>query len=177
MRGLPAHELTDSTLWWQGPSWLPHKGQLPNNELTHPTEIRILNLETPPINIIKWERFSSYNKCLRVVAWICRYKDNLKKRVRGLAINTDPNLNVSTIRMAERIIINHQSKGAYAGGRVATPTLRRQAGGSLRPSLHAGPLPIPSISSHDLPTCSSHELRGRPLGLLHSGLSLTETTR
>ena len=70
-----------------------------------------------------------------------------------------------------------QSKEAYAGGRTATPTLRRQAGGSLRASLHAGPLPIPSISSHDLPTCSSHELRGRPLGLLHSGLSLTETTR
>ena len=104
-RGLSSHELAASTLWWEGPPWLPHREQWPVNELKPPTEINILNLQTPLINIINWERFSSYNKCLRAIAWIYRYKNNLKRKVEGLAINTDPNLNVSTIRTAEEIII------------------------------------------------------------------------
>ncbi len=49
-------------------------------------------------------------------------------------------------------------------------------GRSVRASPHATILPIPSNSRHDRSTFPSHELRGRPLGLLHPGLSLTEST-
>ncbi len=67
--------------------------------------------------------------------------------------------------------------GAYTGGRAASPTLRRQTRGFLWASLHAGPLPILNNSWQDSSTCSSHESCGRPLGLLHTGLSRTATAR
>ncbi len=71
----------------------------------------------------------------------------------------------------------NQSKGAYTRGRVASPTLRRQTRGFLRASLHAGSLPILSNVWQNSSTCSSHEICGRPLGRLHTGLSRTDTTR
>ncbi len=73
--------------------------------------------------------------------------------------------------------INHQSSGAYAGWCVASPTLLRYPLGSLRASLHEGPLSIPSTSQQDSSTFPSHELCGRPIGLLHPGLSLSKTAR
>ena len=71
----------------------------------------------------------------------------------------------------------NQSWGVYAGGRVASPTLRRHSWRSRLASPHAGSLPIPSNSQQEASTCRSHEFCGRPLGLLQVGLSLTETTR
>ena len=62
--------------------------------------------------------------------------------------------------------------GAYAGGRVASPTLLRHSRGLVRASLHAGPLLIPSSSRQEASTCPIHELRGRPLSRRHTGLSL-----
>ena len=72
--------------------------------------------------------------------------------------------------------INH-SWGAYAGGRVASPTLRRHSWRSRLESPHAGSLPIPSNSQQEASTCRSQEFCGRPLGLLQVGLSLAEATR
>ncbi len=45
-----------------------------------------------------------------------------------------------------------------------------------RANSHAAALSITSRSRNDLSIFPSHELRGRPLRLLHSGLSLTERT-
>ncbi len=70
----------------------------------------------------------------------------------------------------------NQSKGAYDGGHVASPTLWRQTQGFLRASLHAGPLPILRMSWQYSSTCSSRERCGRPLGGLHTVLSRTNTT-
>ncbi|MPC76954.1 hypothetical protein E2C01_071391 [Portunus trituberculatus] len=52
-------------------------------------------------------------------------------------------------------------------GRVASPTLWR----------HSRQSPVPSNSQQEALTCRSHEFCGRPIGHLHAGLSLLETTR
>ena len=83
---------------------------------------------------------------------------------------------VYAISSTKMVSIN-QSWGAYAGGRVASPTLRRHSWRSRLASLHTGPLPIPSSSQQEASTCRSQEFCGCPLGLLQVGLSLTETTR
>ena len=70
----------------------------------------------------------------------------------------------------------NQSWWAYAGGRVASPTLRRHPWRSRLASLHADSLPILSDSQQEAPTSRGQEFCGRPLGLLQVGLSLTETT-
>ena len=57
----------------------------------------------------------------------------------------------------EQKSINHQSWGAYARGRVASPTLRRHSWRSGLASLHAGSLPIPINSQQEALTCRSQE--------------------
>ena len=59
-----------------------------------------------------------------------------------------------------RLSIN-QSWGAYAGGRVASPTPRRHSRRSRIASLHAGSLPIRSDSQQEASTCCSHEFCAR----------------
>lgn len=101
-RGINAAELDKNALWWQGPPWVPHQHKWPKLKLTPPMEVSTLtNTVTPPTKIIEWEKYSSYDKCLRIVAWICRYKSNLYKRIKGLAINTDSVLNAREIKTAE----------------------------------------------------------------------------
>ena len=63
----------------------------------------------------------------------------------------------------------NQSWGAYARGRIASPTLRRHSWRSRLARLHAGSLPIPSNSRQEASTCHSQEFCGRPLGLLQVG--------
>ena len=67
-------------------------------------------------------------------------------------------------------IINHQSLGACAKGRVASPT----PAPAITP---CKPFPMPSNSQQEASTCPTHEFCGRPLGLLHPVLSLSKTTQ
>lgn len=78
--------------------------------------------------------------------------------------------------LLQRPIIK-QSKRAHAGGCVAPLIFLCQSRKLLWVSLHAESLLIPIIVLQVLPICSSREIYGRPTSLLHSGLSVTETTR
>lgn len=63
---------------------------------------------------------------------------------------------------------------AYARGRAASLSPRCHSRGLTRKH-HAGPVPITSISLQSPSICSNHELCGRPLARLRTGLTLAET--
>ena len=79
------------------------------------------------------------------------------------------------VDISDILAINH-SWGAYARGRITSPTLWCHSWQSLLPSLYAGYLPVPSNTQQEASTCHSHDFCECPLSLLHAGLSLLETT-
>nr|XP_041631713.1 uncharacterized protein LOC121502377 [Drosophila kikkawai]XP_041633461.1 uncharacterized protein LOC121503259 [Drosophila kikkawai] len=84
-RGVSPQELKDSTLWWHGPAWLPLKQeQWPSEPLVNPeTEmeqrpIKCHSATVPPaVDIL--ERFSTFDRALRVLAYVIRFAKNCKK--------------------------------------------------------------------------------------------------
>ncbi|XP_070141656.1 uncharacterized protein [Drosophila kikkawai] len=85
IRGVPPQELKDSTLWWHGPAWLPlMQVQWPSEPLVNPeTEmeqrpIKCHSATVPPaVDIL--ERFSTFDRALRVLAYVIRFAKNCKK--------------------------------------------------------------------------------------------------
>ena len=73
-RGLFPLELVSHGLWWKGPPWL--KSEWPNNSITSietPEEEKLVShvanvFDLSPV--VSFNRFSSYDKLLRVTAWI-----------------------------------------------------------------------------------------------------------
>ncbi|XP_070144165.1 uncharacterized protein [Drosophila kikkawai] len=84
-RGVSPQELKDSTLWWHGPAWLPLKQeQWPSEPLVNPkTEmeqrpIKYHSATVPPaVDIL--ERFSTFDRALRVLAYVIRFAKSCKK--------------------------------------------------------------------------------------------------
>ncbi len=91
-RGLPADKLVDSELWWCGPSFLRTSGvDLLSNEVVMPesedveAERRVTAVETILLNLdvpcmFQIERWSTWNKALRVIAWTLRFVDSVRKK-------------------------------------------------------------------------------------------------
>ncbi|XP_041631135.1 uncharacterized protein [Drosophila kikkawai] len=84
-RGVSPQELKDSTLWWHGPAWLPLKQeQWPSQPLLNPeTKMEQRPIEChsatvpPAVDIL--ERFSTFDRALRVLAYVIRFAKNCKK--------------------------------------------------------------------------------------------------
>ena len=84
-RGVPASQLHSSSLWWQGPSWLrctPEKWPKPHfvapSKLPEVRAVINFTSSTPPEPFDLWERYSSFNKLIRIVAWMKRFSNNAK---------------------------------------------------------------------------------------------------
>lgn len=102
-RGVNAQELSESSLWWHGPSWLIREHthwptnqrvsleSLPEQKNIAKTFLTQLNAEKTdtskssrlpsPNIIINFERFSSFTKLTRTVACVMRYINNIKMKV------------------------------------------------------------------------------------------------
>ena len=101
-RGLPASELTNSQLWWNGPPFLQDsEDRWPQEEITDTGEIamseimknppEVVHVLTSQLNpaslsvnlseIIKCEEFSTYNSFLRVTAYVLRFITNVKSKI------------------------------------------------------------------------------------------------
>ena len=91
-RGLSADKLVDSDLWWHGPSFLRKPGvvDLPSQEVVMPAsdeveaerkvaavEAILLSLDVPCM--FEMERWSTWNKAIRVVAWTLRFVNRARK--------------------------------------------------------------------------------------------------
>lgn len=112
-------ELSDSTsaLWWGGPSFL--KEQELSIEKLEPNEIETLPEEkvTTSVNIacndndvFDVEAHSSYKKLLRVCAWVNRFVNNLKLKIRKEQPNHEPILQPNELHDAEMILIKENQR-------------------------------------------------------------------
>jgi hypothetical protein len=121
-RGITNDALNKSSVWWNGPQWLPHKNKWPekikfasNQPGQNSTVEKVLvttNLPQPEV-FMEWGKYSSYDKCLRVLAWVLRFQTNIRARVDGLDVMTDPHLSVREIRAAETKLLRVTQRESF----------------------------------------------------------------
>ena len=87
--------MKDSELWWHGPDWLcQDKSCWPSNiDLGRPSEVDVERKKVVNFMLIREESYrvidqlidinknSSYDKLLRVTAYVCRFINNLKAKM------------------------------------------------------------------------------------------------
>ena len=90
-RGVSANLLKISSLWWEGPLWLKDKESWPveaNQEDSNQVgtevmcianDVHVLRVEEDADELMDWERFSSFRKFVRTMAWMLRYRYNIGK--------------------------------------------------------------------------------------------------
>ena len=108
-RGITAEQLKESSLWWHGPQWLPHHEKWPQDlkfstieDCSDQDQITVVtNISLQPKETLEWERYGSYDKCLRVLAWVLRFVYNLYAKITGSAITTNLQLSVKELRASE----------------------------------------------------------------------------
>ena len=112
-RGVTARELSTSSLWWNGPSWLsqdplPEKVIVSKRFVHQDMEAKV---KTPIVNVIvifseHIKRFSSLNRLIRVTAWCIRFFNNMKnkKKPQSMSVHPPPLL-CSEITNAHNVII------------------------------------------------------------------------
>jgi transposase InsO family protein len=121
-RGSTTENLLSSSLWFHGPSWLTAWTGHPDEEPTsHDLDFSAEELEELVLcNVVAvsgrneflndlLERFSSYDRLLRVLAVVLRFVQRLKKKVS----NSDYFTTVDEIRTAELIIFNLAQRDEY----------------------------------------------------------------
>lgn len=97
-RGISSKSLIQSAVWWHGPSFIKSEEQRLNNEANvdlnteaerETVQCNELSAEqgTPPI--INIERYGTFNKLLRVTAWMFRFIENTKRRRTKGALTAD----------------------------------------------------------------------------------------
>ncbi|XP_018396277.1 PREDICTED: uncharacterized protein LOC108774625 [Cyphomyrmex costatus] len=83
-RGTTVDQLKSSSLWWNGPTWLTQEDQWPKIKPNMPTdnlklsEENVLVAVTPRQDIL--QRYSSFNKLKRVIAYCLRFRDILSSQ-------------------------------------------------------------------------------------------------
>ena len=126
-RGMEVTELIQSTLWWSGPDWLqlpPH--QWPVTEIAHLSKLpqplpgfkaTTLTIRNPFCEELA-QRYSSYEKMVKIASWILRFFHNVKKLDKTNKV-TSAHLAVGELRQAETTLIKqvqefhfHQEKKA-----------------------------------------------------------------
>jgi len=90
------------------PSWLTTQAQWPkelvcNTIVDVPTDVLATPVLQQSPRLLTWERFGSYDKVLRTLAWVYRYINNLAAKTHNLALNTYHVLKAKkkTLRQAE----------------------------------------------------------------------------
>ena len=126
-REMNVEQFKQNTIWWHGPKWLlGTEREWPNSsisdtlpqecldEMKHPqrtekTAVLKTTVTAPSIrNFIDYDRFSDYQKLLRVAAYVLRFIRNCRNKVRG----NQEELSVDEINDAEIIIIR-EARGSF----------------------------------------------------------------
>lgn len=90
-RGITKHALLSSSLWWEGPAWLPYQDSWPNSverdeDVT--VDFTTLNVEStlslpvpvPHLAMLNWDWYGSYGKSWHVIAWLLRFVKILRDK-------------------------------------------------------------------------------------------------
>ena len=121
-RGVSLKFLKSSSLWWNGPTWLPHKDLWPDELVTYTgadIDYTDQGLDNKPMEIVtcktstslpveaalslNWNRFSSYAKYVHVCAWILRFVFNTRTEAR----NFSKTISVDEYKRAEIVLIRN----------------------------------------------------------------------
>ncbi|XP_064554390.1 uncharacterized protein LOC135439586 [Drosophila montana] len=112
-RGVSPRDLLGSTLWWHGPEWL----QLPQDQWPVPVTVLETEIEQravkcnvsqlPSYNLL--ERFSRFDKALRVIAYVCRFI----QRCRNPAIHFPAELRNEELTRVQFRLIEYTQRQAY----------------------------------------------------------------
>lgn len=115
-RGLFPSELLEHHLWWSGPEWLrsaptywPKQSNIPPNEISdEKNEICLHIAIAPRTSIIQIERFSSFDRLIRVTAWSMRFLHNCRMRKQNQlnTVNVSPVLTVDELNAAEIYLLS-----------------------------------------------------------------------
>ncbi|XP_066585603.1 uncharacterized protein [Prorops nasuta] len=191
-RGISAKQLTEDSLWWQGPAFL-------REQPTHDIQVYETSEESRKTNLNVhvgvdqcWflDKYSSWHKLVRVMAYVIRFVNHARKQ----STHSDLAFSVSEVRFSVETLVKVVQRAQFAkelaalqqGERVPTrskllplyPTLDSR--GILRVG---GRLRNANLSEHAkhpivLPEChlASILIRQTYLDTLHGGLQLTLAT-
>ena len=99
-RGLFPSELAEHDLWWHGPQWLSldTSSRVPEEEKVN-CLVHVVAEEQEPL--IPVDRYSSCTHLKRVTAWILRFVNNVRSRVKGQSTCSRQCLLVDELQAAE----------------------------------------------------------------------------
>ena len=89
-RGIEIHDLTPESRWISGPEFLtlPEEQRPSSEDLLDVEESELevktsvlTTVTTPIVNLVEWEKYSSWRRLVRLYAWWIRYKFKLKCKV------------------------------------------------------------------------------------------------
>ena len=115
-RGMSANDLSHNSLWWHGPSWLPYSDLWPQWTIEpaavdsiidrgDQSVVTVSQVSPSVVPFIDWERFSTYEKLLRVVSWMMRFIGNVESKQMGTDLKYSDVIQLEELRRAEQIII------------------------------------------------------------------------
>jgi hypothetical protein len=119
-RGRTPHQLNQSSLWWQGPQFLNGPEHFSIKNKWNPTSVEnstIPEIKTSCCLLVNaadtdnslFERFSSFSKLVRVVAYILRFVNNMRTGER----NMSRHLSCEELKQAHNCIIKVTQKQAF----------------------------------------------------------------
>ena len=129
-RGLFPSELVDFALWWKGPTWLtksqsqwPVQFKLPPNS-DEDRELCLVARTNPIEPILPVNRYSTFTRLQRVLAWVFRFIHNCRRRHHYST--TSGCLTVDKLHQAERYWIQF-SQGISVPNKLSTIRLTPEA--------------------------------------------------
>ncbi|GBM65990.1 hypothetical protein AVEN_152197-1 [Araneus ventricosus] len=186
-RGFGAEELTES-LWWEGPSWLkkpreewPLSEACPDFAIINSERKRAvastINSELKELNYLS--EISSYEKIIRVTAWIFRFYNNIRKQQNDRDFG---DLNTQETDAAERAVLKIVQKQSFLNNAKSlisqmqtlvdsNGVIRIKSQLTMRKDSESLPIALPS--KHPIVT---KLILGKHLELCHAGVQTVMST-
>ena len=121
-RGMSARELREHELWWSGPPWLkldpvavpkqPQKADLESlqDQGAKPNTCMLLT-SIPTVWLA--HRCRSYNKLVKVTAWVHRAYYNFSAKIHHHPLKTNPHLSVEEVSTSEIFLIKRSQRRTF----------------------------------------------------------------